>query len=80
MVNWFAEPTHCPALPAPQACAVRYCVWQCLAHAAFSNGNANRENNPARVDKHSDLFGVFEGEKKIAKFGETISCFLLLTR
>jgi hypothetical protein len=34
-------------------------AWLCLAHAAFSNGNANRENNPARVEKRSDLFGVF---------------------
>jgi hypothetical protein len=42
-------------------------AWLCLAHAAFSNGNANRENNPARVEKRSDLFGVFEGTKKICR-------------
>jgi len=46
----------------------------------FSSGNANRENNPARVEKHSDLFGVFERVKNFTRFGKMISCFLLLTR
>jgi hypothetical protein len=56
--------SHCPRSPAPQASAARNRVWLCLAHAAFSNGNANRENNPARVEKRSDLFEVFEEVKK----------------